>query len=71
MFSNFYRLDPHNEPCVAPENLAWSVSKNRIESRSSLDVVTCGYRMRMFGDFVTEYPGPPNRDVHYWVRSSW
>ena len=34
-FSNFYKLDSHNNICVAPTNLRWNIFKNRIENRSS------------------------------------
>ena len=37
MFSNFYRLELHNEACVAIANLRGRMSKNRIEIQDFCD----------------------------------
>ena len=39
VFSNSYRLDSHDETCVALANLRWRVNKNWVETRTSPDLV--------------------------------
>ena len=63
MFSNLYHIDLHNKTCVA--NLQWNVCNNRIENRTSHDLV-CGYRKYVFVEIWNGYTSPPNC-VHYWV----
>jgi hypothetical protein len=38
-FSNFYHLDLHNETCVVLASLQGIISKSRLTSRTSLDIV--------------------------------
>ena len=68
LFSNFYRLDLHNQTWIALTNVWWSISKNRIENQTSFDLVM-GTGSACLFDFLINYLGLP-KCIHPWVWSS-